>query len=236
MWHYSLAQPKTCTNNGAYPPIWDTFPPEIKYHYFFPDAASCCERGGFDDECTVVDECSGESVSFAPLDDRDVLAGEDIPWIMDTNWHVDDSAEEYTLTNIPVEERGATSDLTLRVNVPHTATVTCTAKIDTYMPFDSFVILHGEEELVAHYFGTTDEMAQDRYDGTTDDGWMQISTELTAGDQEVTFRVQTAHFDAGFDRGDDQQVNDDGYFGTGRVWLKQCSISTHPWGMAPPAP
>jgi len=203
-WHIHINEFMTCTNSDEYPSVWDT-DVNLKPLFKFESAEACCAM--FTQDCAIVEvECTPnkvQSYSFVPISDLRALKIWEMPWDFGPNphWKIEDAK----LTNILATGAYATSDLVLRVNVPTSATMKCTAVIKTSTPFDTFrVIVNGVERNVF----MNDEK-----------GSTQIVTEFDAGDKTVVFRVQNTHHNVGIDR------SENGDLGNGHVSLYQCQIS-----------
>jgi len=111
----------------------------------------------------------------------------------------------HALTNIPVVGLNATADLTLRIHVDDPSTITCTARIDTSLPFERFMlIVNGEQRNVYPQ---------------VHQGLAIVETSIDTGNSTVVFRVMNAGFISELER-------DDGNFGSGKVWLDECQISS----------
>ena len=115
-------------------------------------------------------------------------------------------AGTHSLTNILTAGLGATADLILRIHVDNPSTMSCTARVDTSMPFELFIVMvNGVQRNMYHQM---------------QEGWVTISTSIGLGDHTVVFRVMNAEFNHGMERG----VSG---FGTGRVWLDDCAVSSY---------
>merc|ERR1712176_1561827 len=87
-----------------------------------------------------------------------------------------------------------------------TADLTLQIRVETSMPFELFVlIVNGEQR------NSFDRVHQ---------GVLVVSTTISQGENTVVFRIKNAAFDSGMKRIDGDQ------FGTGRVWLEECEISS----------
>merc|ERR1739845_96770 len=176
----------------------------------------CCNTR-FPDECNVLDVLTGRSyvmsvnsefTYLAPVTIDD-FAGPDLVLPFDfgspPQWELE--ASTHSLTNKPIAGLGATTDLTLRIHVVETSsTIRCTARVETSMPFELFMsIVNGEQR------NAFDRVHQ---------GVLVVSTIISQGENTVVFRIENAEFDSGLERIDGDQ------FGTGRVWLEQCEISS----------
>merc|ERR1711933_551247 len=85
------------------------------------------------------------------------------------------------------------------------STIRCTARIDTSMPFELFtVIVNGEQQNIYRQVHR---------------GLAIVITSIDAGNSTVVFRVMNAEVIYELER-------DDGDFGSGKVWLDECKISS----------
>jgi hypothetical protein len=132
-----------CTNSGNYPLEWDG--PDLRDLVFHSTAEGCCAFNNYDD-CEAVPR--EDACTKLELANGDYLVTE-VPWDLGSpaRWRADRNvsslstgdASSASVTNVPVEGIGASSDLTLRMHVPGRATLRCLALVDTHMPFDNFV-------------------------------------------------------------------------------------------------
>jgi len=248
-WHESLTAYQTCTNTPEYPPAWDEYPAARAY-FFFHTAEECCATR-FSNGCTVEDVraeqggggAAGEggdngSGSGSTTDGDDGNEGasstdeyhtflgprtiedfdgaiQGLPfqfhgWTYDTTTH---RSSSFSATNIPSTRPGASTDLTLKVRVTSPTMISCMGKIDTSMPFEIFTMLvNGQQRNT--YYEPVMRM------GEEEEQWIEILTGLGPGENIVTFRVQNSG------RYDASAMERVGVFGTGRVWLDDCAVSS----------
>lgn len=115
------------------------------------------------------------------------------------------SFTNYSITNIPVEDEGASSNVTLRIHVPDKATLRCLALVDVHMPFDKFkFVVNGYSRHEYH-------------DTRITDGWTEIKTGFRPGNNTIVFSVENGLYIPNIER----------FAGSGRVWLDQCQIVSH---------
>jgi hypothetical protein len=112
-------------------------------------------------------------------------------------------AGTHSLTNIPTAGLGATADLILRIHVDNPSTMSCTARVDTSMPFEFFLVIDNGNQLNTYH--------------KVQQGRVTILIGIVPGDHTVVFRVKNNEFNPGVER----VVSG---FGTGRVWLDECEV------------
>jgi len=219
-WHASDSVVPTCTNSPLYPSAWDIHP-AARAHYFFQNAEDCCNAHS-PSECNVLnvdlqvtDVNTGENdfINLGPVTIDDFSGDPVLPfdfgsppqWELEASPNPRSGSHSHSLTNIPIDGLGATADLTLRIHVDDPSKLSCTAHVDTGMPFELFMFLvNGEQRKV--YYRVEQEL-------------VTIAANLNPGEHTVVFRVMNAEFDPGMEREVSQ-------FGTGRVGLYGCSVSS----------
>merc|ERR1711957_1135203 len=81
----------------------------------------------------------------------------------------------------------------------------CTAHVNTSMPFETFMLMVNGEQRQTYYMKQKELVT--------------ITTGIGPGDHTIVFRVKNAEFDSEMKRMVSQ-------FGTGRIWLDDCAISS----------
>ena len=112
-------------------------------------------------------------------------------------------ANMQALTNIPTVGLNATADLILRIHVDTPSTIRCTARIDTSMPFERFMLIVNEEQRNLY--------------PRVHRGLAIVETSISTGNNTILFRVMNTGFITELER-------EDGNFGSGRVWLDECRL------------
>lgn len=227
MWHTSIevGDVRVCTNSDNYPPVWkDNLP------FFFRDTSEACCREILGGGCLgVKDVCGaggGGALGQADAGDRgsvveagfvELESGADdfegfgsLPWLLGSppEWEIDDAVAfsgSRSITNVPSHDEGASRTMTLKVRVPSRATLECKLRLDVRMPFDMFAF-DANGERMATYYQRVNE-------------WIPLKAVVEPGENVLEFRVQNGDKFPDFDRSELADV-----YGTGHVWLDQCSL------------
>jgi len=210
-WHTHLSEAHTCTNSNAYPEVYGNN--DQREHMLFATAEECCGTRFPDVDCITRDDCTPE---FYPLEPNQFL--EVMPWKFGDDWKTDEDipflgSSGHSVTNLSMEGRGpgASSDISLKIYVPVKAKISCMSIIDVHMPFEYFTVtVNGEER---------QEFNAARNGG---DRWWRIYDELSAGNNEIVYRVQNNNYVPDFHRQEDY-----GDYGSGKVWLDHCRIVSY---------
>eukprot|EP00571_Detonula_confervacea_P010462 CAMPEP_0172304948 /NCGR_PEP_ID=MMETSP1058-20130122/6286_1 /TAXON_ID=83371 /ORGANISM="Detonula confervacea, Strain CCMP 353" /LENGTH=800 /DNA_ID=CAMNT_0013016355 /DNA_START=32 /DNA_END=2431 /DNA_ORIENTATION=- len=222
-WHESTRAYQTCTNSPSeYPASWDESVAARAY-FFFHTAEECCATrfpqgsdggSGGGGECSVQDVLASDgkgTSEFTVLDDLGGMENFDnetlvLPFDLGTppQWERDTVVSfsgTHALTNIPAIGLGATSELTLKINVAARSTFQCYAKIDTSMPYDNFSLSINGQQRNTYY------QREIR---------MIITQSLDVGDNTIVFKVTNNNVELPQAMLGGNRVVE--VFGTGRVW------------------
>jgi hypothetical protein len=226
--HPSITIAGVCTNSPHFPASW----PDA----MFRDSPSeCCTTFFQNNNCVVIDECSGaneDDTQFAEVDvsspsklegllkyttsdgfegdaqdDTDV---EGFDWNLGNpqQWFIDDTvsyAGTRSITNVPTNIPSGQAELSLQVDIVKTSLLQCKALVKTSMPFDSFYIVVNGDRSNTHY---TDN---------AENTWVHVTATLKSGKNLIQFVVANSHFMPPIER-------DPVDYGTGSVWLDECVI------------
>ncbi|KAL9180618.1 hypothetical protein ACHAXT_011071 [Thalassiosira profunda] len=210
VWHEDVHASRTCSNSGAYPSVWDD-DPSARSWFFFRSAEECCLTR-YPDDCNIEDVTqAGDFSPLGPSEADDFEGVQGLPWDFGepAQWQVSDersTSGSYAVSNLPVSGLGTTADLVLKIIVPAPSIVSCKALIGTSMPYDHFsLVVNGEPRNMYHQ---------------PVDGWIPVTTGVAPGKNTLIFRVQNADFE--HNTGDERLE----MFGTGRVWLDDCTVTS----------
>lgn len=200
-----------------------------------PNVASSTQIFFQNNNCVVIDECSGaneDDTQFAEVDvsspsklegllkyttsdgfegdaqdDTDV---EGFDWNLGNpqQWFIDDTvsyAGTRSITNVPTNIPSGQAELSLQVDIVKTSLLQCKALVKTSMPFDSFYIVVNGDRSNTHY---TDN---------AENTWVHVTATLKSGKNLIQFVVANSHFMPPIER-------DPVDYGTGSVWLDECVI------------
>lgn len=196
-----------------------------RQYFFFHTAEDCCEAR-FPDDCKVENitamglqgEDGGGDDEFVSLGPRTIDNFEgnvrglpfDFGSPNNPQWTLNATVSRsgtQSITNIPMDGLGATADLTLKISVAHPSRLQCEVMIDTSMPYELFYL-------------EVNGVRRNTYHKPDQRRWFTLLTGLEPGKNKIVFRVENADFENGIP----ERVKE--RFGTGRVWLDDCEVSS----------